>query len=110
MAVVLIAITELFFLPGKPLDAAQWKADVAGNDGARHEMAPRMVAWNSLVGLPRAEVVEMLGDPSRTGASQGDDLKYRVGNERSLFALDSEWLLVRFGTDDRVREARLVTD
>lgn len=109
VAIALIVIIELFFLPGQPFDAAEWKADIGGTHGARHDMVPRMIAWNSLVGLPRDEVIEMLGE-SNTDYFREYDLVYRVGDERSLISLDSEWLVIRFGADGTVSEARLVND
>ena len=36
--------------------------------------------------------------------------RHPLGPERSMFGIDSEWLVVRFGADGRVHDARILTD
>ena len=63
-----------------------------------------------LVGLPRDSVDVLLGPRDSTHYWPSWDLVYHLGPERGIFGWDSEWLVVRYGADDRVTEARVVRD
>jgi hypothetical protein len=76
----------------------------------RHQMADRLLARRSLIGLSRKEVVAMLVEPPDHGMFREWDLVYLLGPERNLFSIDSEWLVVRPGSNGNVEEARLVHD
>ncbi len=73
-------------------------------------MADRLLSDGALIGLTRAELVGMLGEPPKTNYFSDWDVVYWLGPERGLAGIDSEWLIVRIGEDGRVAEARLVTD
>ena len=94
--------------PGRPFDAAAWHSADALDTNPRSRMADRLLAENALLGLTRAEVIVMLGDPE-TGYCRDWDMAYRLGPERGLIALDDEWLVLRLSGDGRVADARLVT-
>ena len=73
-------------------------------------MADRLLARGTLLGKSRAEVVAMLGEPPETEYFREWHLVYRLGPERGLFGIDSEWLVLRIREDGRVAECRIVTD
>lgn len=52
----------------------------------------------------------MLGPGDRTDKWQEWHLIYHLGPERGVIRIDSEWLVIRFGTSDRVTEYRIVRD
>jgi hypothetical protein len=52
----------------------------------------------------RARVEHLLGGDHQQGKEYWH---YLLGPERSLFSLDSEYLVVRFGQDQRVRAVRI---
>ncbi len=96
--------------PGRAFYAVLWRDKARIEEGVRLGMADRLLARGTLIGLTRAEVVAMLGEPPSTGYFSDWDLVYRLGMERSLISIDSEWLVARLGPDGRVAQARIVTD
>jgi hypothetical protein len=107
-ATVLIVCRAWF--AGQSFDRAAWQEDATAESGARKAMADRLLARRTLFGKTRAEVVDLLGEPPPTEYFREWDLVYRLGMERGFITIDSEWLVLRMGTDGRVAEARLVTD
>lgn len=95
---------------GRPFDAVAWSDPARDRDDVRLGMADRLLADRALIGLTRAQVVAMLGEPAPTGYFRDWDLVYRLGMERSYISIDSEWLVLRLGPDGRVAQARLVRD
>ena len=57
-----------------------------------------------LIGRSRGEVRRMLG-PAADVDARGHS--YLLGKERGALAMDSEYLVVVFGPDDRVRHAEV---
>jgi hypothetical protein len=73
-------------------------------------MVDDLLARYHLVGMPRAEVVRLLGEPPPTEYFRNFDLVYWLGPERGVFSIDSEWLVMKLDPTGRVVEAKLVTD
>ena len=66
-----------------------------------------------LVGKKRAEVIEMLGEPSTKmdPDGTGPSLSYPTGLERGAsFRIDSEWLLIFFDSSGKVIRYKIGTD
>ena len=81
--------------------------------GAQHDIAVRMIAHSTLIGKTRAEVIEILGTPVDRERDEPDVLVYQLGPNRPPFpgpAMDSEWLSVILGPDDRVVRCKLWED
>jgi len=76
----------------------------------RRAMADHLLQQRTLHGKSRAEVLDLLGEPSDTEHFAEYDAVYWLGPQRSMVAIDSEWLVIRFGESERVTEAKLVTD
>lgn len=108
-AVVVLVLWRAWF-PGQSFDRAAWQANATAESGVRQAMADRLLARRTLVGKTRAEIVDLLGEPPPTEYFKEWDLVYRLGMERGFISIDSEWLVLRLGTDGRVAEARLLTD
>lgn len=67
------------WFPGRAFDGAEWAADLRGGTGTRQAMADRLLAQRTLIGLTRAEAVNLLGEPPPTGYSSDWDLVYWLG-------------------------------
>jgi hypothetical protein len=94
-----------------PFDRAVWNAEVEDiDDFRRHRMADWLLKQQRLIGLSRAEIVLMLGEPTQTSHFREYDLVYVLGNERSWMSIDSEWLLMRLDGNGRVSMAELGRD
>jgi hypothetical protein len=105
-----VAATKWTMFPGREFDASVWRTHAETGDGARQAMADRLLARGTLIGLRREEVIARLGVPPATEYFTDWDLVYWLGPERGFMGIDSEWLVVRLGSDHRVSDARLVTD
>lgn len=95
-----------------PFDSQQWKARQAEDPlwPDRLQMVDDLLARIPLSGLPKARVIELLGPGDQTGYFRDWQLVYWLGPERGLIRIDSEWLVIRLGDDERVVDSRLVRD
>jgi hypothetical protein len=94
-------------------DSAVWKESLAKNDrnfSVRQKMVDDLLRRLPLLGMKHDQVIDLLGIPPDYGYFRDYDLVYWLGDERGFISIDSEWLVIRFDADDRVSEARLVTD
>lgn len=98
------------WFPGTAFDPAVWHDEAHVKQGARLQMADRLIARQALLGRTRAKVVTMLGEPPETAYFANWDLVYWLGPERGLMSIDSEWLVMRLGHDGKVVESRIVRD
>ncbi len=96
------------YLPVQRFDSNSWKNPPT--DQTRIRMISALLLTHDLNGMTRAEVIDLLGQPPRSSYFRDWDFVYRLGLERSLVGLDSEWLVLRFGPDGRVSAWALVRD
>jgi hypothetical protein len=96
------------YLPVRMFDSALWKG--GEDEGVRLSMIDAMLLTHELRGLSRGEVDALLGPPTDTDYFSSWDLVYWLGPERGFLGIDSEWLVIRFGKDDRVFEWAVVRD
>ncbi|WP_406694676.1 hypothetical protein V5E97_26830 [Singulisphaera sp. Ch08] len=115
--IVLTALFVLFqvwgswsFYQGRDFDLIAWQDPIRVVQGVRLEMADRLVAGHLLHGKTRQQVIQLLGEPSSEGYFRDWNLVYWLGPERGYLSIDSEWLVLRLGRDDRVIESRIVRD
>lgn len=73
-------------------------------------MIEHLIWSRKLDGLSRGELVALLGAPSNAGYFRGRDYVYWLGNERSLFSIDSEWLVIDVDASGRVSHYEVVRD
>lgn len=109
MVIAGVAVWRSWY-PGCAFDPTAWRDKTLIPQGVRLGMADRLLARGTLRGKTRAQVVEMLGKPPETEYFREYDLVYWLGPERGFFGIDSEWLVMRIGSEGRVMECRLVTD
>jgi hypothetical protein len=98
------------YLPIRPFDAALWRQVNTADNPVRLNMVEWLVRSGRLDGLTRSQVLELLGQPDGGPYFREWDLVYWLGPERGLMGIDSEWLVLRIGSDGRVAEYRVVRD
>ena len=93
-------------------DAIGWRqnARVDPMYPARLTMVDDLLRRRLLEGATRDSVTRLLGPRDSTSYFPEWELVYWLGPERGLIRIDSEWLVVAFGVDGRVRAARIVRD
>lgn len=67
-----------------------------------------MVERGDLLGLSADDVVKRLGDPKTDDRFYPADWYYHAGPDAAC--IDNRWLLLRFGDDGLVADARIMTD
>lgn len=100
----------LYFFSGRAFDPVQWKDEASVRAGARLPMADHLIANGTLLGKTKEEVLQLLGTPPETGYFSDWDLVYWLGPERGFMSIDSEWLVLRFGSDGHVIENCILRD
>lgn len=60
--------------------------------------------------MRRADVIDVLGEPTETPYFKDYDLVYWLGEEKGFVSVDSAWLVIKFGANERVSDFKLVTD
>jgi len=119
LAVHGLAVAALFLAPAfdefrhrRSFDAAAWRRhetkDAMWPD--RLTMVDDLMERHPLRGLSRDSVERLLGPGDSTSYWREWDLVYWLGPERGLMRIDSEWLVVDFDANGRVRDYRLVRD
>ena len=79
---------------------AAWKTGVGPHSAARLAMVDDLLKRYKLIGMTRAQVVDLLGPPSPIESNQSDSVYiYYLGPERGFISIDDEWLDIKFGGD-----------
>ena len=96
-----------------PFDRNVWlageKVDFS-SEAPRLRMADGLLQSGKLLGKTSSEIDALLGPATVSDYFREFDLVYWLGAERSFMGIDSEWLVIKFASDGRVGEARIVTD
>jgi hypothetical protein len=96
--------------PSAPFDAAAWRHGRTSDNHVRLRMVDPLLESGRLEGLTRPQVLELLGPPDGGSYFRDWDFVYWLGPERGFISIDSEWLVLRLGSDGRVSEYRVVRD
>lgn len=91
-------------------DAVAWQAGQSRTDGVRVRMVDDLLRRHSFQGMTREQVIGLLGEPDKTGYFKDWDLVYWLGPERGFMSIDSEWLVIRFDSQQKVTDFRMVSD
>ncbi len=94
-------------------DAALWRQEDTGAEimwPHRLCMVDDLLRRHDLHGWERSRVVALLGEPDQTNWDREGQLVYRLGPERGLFRIDSEWLVLTLGADNRVTKRVIAND
>ena len=119
VGVYALAVSTLLFGPTienyryrAAFDPVAWRGNARPNGDwpTRLTMVDDLLERRLLRGATRDSVDRLLGRRDETSYFKDWDLVYRLGPERGLIRIDSEWLVVSFGADGRVRDARTVRD
>jgi len=119
VGISLLSVGALVFQPvadqythEEPFESAAWRRNDRSDAfwPARLAMVDDVLERGILRGASRDSVERLLGPRDKTEYFRDWDLVYWLGPERDMFGIDSEWLVVRFGADGRVRDARILTD
>ena len=90
-------------------EASTWRS--SPGQEVRWRMHKDLIKSGVLEGITETEAVELLGPDCQCGYFSDWDLVYNMGIEQnSLFAIDSVWLVLDFGTDGRYIAYDVVTD
>jgi hypothetical protein len=80
--------------------AAAWKTAVGRHSHARLRMVDDLLHRYNLVGMSRAKIVDLLGEPSSNESKQtSSEYIYYLGPERGFISIDDEWLDIKFQGD-----------
>jgi hypothetical protein len=90
-------------------DLALWR-EADPSTRQRAEMVDDLMRAHPLNGLHRAEVMTLLGPPTRTDKWQDWQMVYVLGPKRGFLGIDDEWLLLRLDGSGVVIEHRIETD
>ncbi len=90
-------------------DSQKWKENLTSSSNLKQHMVDDLTAHHTLVGMPQKQIDQLLGKPPQTNYFKEFDYVYRLGPERGLIGIDSEWLGIRF-EDSIVVEVKLLTD
>lgn len=98
-------------LSGDYIDRIAFDAEVwrQGETTARQDMLDDLLQNHSPIGLTHQEVIDLLGERSKTHHFSEYDLVYWIGPERPFMG-DSEWFVIRFDEKDFVVEVAVFTD
>ncbi|MDX1996745.1 MAG: hypothetical protein SF066_03415 [Thermoanaerobaculia bacterium] len=107
---LLVVLPTLGCRLGTTFDAEAWRDPKRVQAGDRRAMADRLLWTRALLGRSRTDVLALLGPPSSDGYFRDWGLVYWLGPERGYFGIDSEWLGLRLDAEERVIEARILTD
>ena len=110
IAILLLTAIGTFWFRGEPFDGSKWNDEARMRDNGRSRMADRLLARRSLRGKTKNEVLALLGIPRATEYFRDWDLVYWLGSERGFISIDSEWLVLKFNSEGRVSDAKIVTD
>jgi hypothetical protein len=98
----------LEYLQRRPFDTEGWRNPQSDHDRLR--MVDDLVDNVLKVGMSAEEVEELLGPKPETSYFRRWDLVYHLGMQRSFFAIDSEWLVIRLDAEGKVTEFKIAVD
>ena len=110
----LVAPTAEDYSRRTAFDAKAWR-DRSLDQGVewptRLRMIDDLIGKRRLDGLSRPEVLALLGPADQTTNQWKEwDLVYWLEPERGPIGIDSEWLVIRFASSDRVESYQIVHD
>jgi hypothetical protein len=114
---VVIAGVALFGRPAweeraraRPFEATAWRKG-GGRDlmwPVRLSMVDDLLRSHDLRGLTRDQVTALLGPPDDETPFRDRDLVWRLGPERGLVRIESEWLALRLGPEGKVLDVEVL--
>jgi len=91
-------------------DQQKWaQSKLYANDRTRYLMYSDLIHKYNLLGMDKAQILNLLGPQSDTEYFTDWDLRYWLGPEPGPISLDSVWLVISF-KDGKVSKYQLITD
>ncbi|MED4531245.1 outer membrane protein assembly factor BamE domain-containing protein [Metabacillus fastidiosus] len=85
----------------------KWLNNISG----RVYMVDDLLNDYDLNGKTKKEVTNLLGTPTETEYFKTENnIVYYLGDERGLISIDSEWLVIEFDDNEKVKKYMVVTD
>ena len=93
-------------------DSSKWKSAPAefSPKSIRLRMVDDLLVTHPLVGLDRAAIAALLGEPDKTPYKAEYDMVYFLGPERGWISIDSEWLVIKLDSAGIATKAAIATD
>jgi outer membrane protein assembly factor BamE (lipoprotein component of BamABCDE complex) len=93
-------------------DRAKWVDEVNAYKVPypRQQMMKSLKADTLKIGMPKAEVIALLGEKTKTDKFASHGLVYWIGPEPGAISIDSQWLVIDFDSKDALKSFDLVTD
>jgi hypothetical protein len=104
LVAAVLAFALINFLE-EPFDAQKWKSEPL----QRYEMVDDLIESQFLIGKPKNEVFEILGQPDSQSNSSKDTFIYNIGDPPSFFSSQKEYLLIVF-KNEHVEEVTLAVE
>jgi hypothetical protein len=98
--------------PSIQFESAKWKNKSLEESGhpIRIQMIDDLMKSRVLDGMSKAQVLHLLGEADNEGYFKDWDMVYWLGPERSPISIDSEWLVIRFDSEEKVLEYKTARD
>ena len=85
----------------------RWLSD----ESSRVHMVDNLFEEYDLVKMTKDEVTVLLGTATETNYfKEKDNIVYYLGDERGLIPIDSEWLILEFDENEKVRSYEIKSD
>ena len=85
----------------------RWLSD----ESSRVHMVDNLIKEYNLVKMTKDEVTVLLGTATDTNSfKEKDNIVYYLGDERGLIPIDSEWLILEFDENEKVRSYEIKSD
>ena len=105
-----LLVAKVQWYPGEVFDRAAWHDEAGVAAGDRKAMAERLVARRALPGRTRAEVIDMLGEPTKTDKLRNWSLVYHLGAGAPQPGVESDWLALLLDQSGLVAEVRIMRE
>lgn len=114
---VLLGDVVAYYWHRKDFNAELWRSQEGKVDMHRWPpclcMVDDLMESGTLDGLTREEVINLLGTPHSKGFPGGAEdckINYHLGPERGFLRIDSEWLIIDFDEDGKVKRYGIYRD
>ncbi|UPU34302.1 outer membrane protein assembly factor BamE [Geomonas paludis] len=94
----------------REFDSTEWKNPKNVTYNIRIRMVNDLLRRHHLTGMSREQVIAIIGEPDKTQYFKDWDMVYWLGPERGFLSVDSEWLVMRFNSQKKVSEVKVVRD
>ena len=111
-SVILSSFYIIFYAP-LPFVSSWWNAENYNWYDSKHKrnrIADGLILTKKLHNLHRSEVEILLGRAHETTYFNEWDMVYQLGNERGLFSIDSEWLVINLDDAACVKDYSIMRD